>query len=120
MFTDDRPIFMQLADALADDILRGRYTEGEAVPSTNELAAFYRINPATAGKAVNRLVEIEVLEKRRGVGMFVAAGALQALRALREGAFIAHYIRPLVDEADVLRLTESDIIRMIRTERNPS
>ena len=120
MFTDDRPIFLQLADQLADEILRGRYPEHTAVPSTNELAVFYRINPATAGKALNQLVELGVLEKRRGVGMFVATGALERLRKQRERAFISQYVRPLLSEAEVLNLSETEIVTLIRTERNSS
>lgn len=120
MFTDDRPIFLQLADQLADDILRGRYQEGDAVPSTNDLASFFRINPATAGKALNQLVDRDILEKRRGIGMFVANGARARLRDHRETSFIAEYIRPLLAEADVLGLSDSDLTRLINTERSSS
>ena len=76
MFDDTSPIFQQLADSLADEVLRGLYAEGDQVPSINELAAFHRINPATANRAVALLVDQGVLIKRRGVGMFVADGAL--------------------------------------------
>ena len=77
------PLFVQIADQLADDIVDGQLAEGTRVPSTNELAAFYRINPATAAKGINMLVDDGVLEKRRGIGMFVAAGAQEQLRAMR-------------------------------------
>lgn len=120
MFDSDRPIFLQLADQLADDIMRGRYVEGEKVASTNELAAFLRINPATAGKALNQLVDLGVLEKRRGLGMFVAEGALEALRSQRTEAFVAHYLRPLLVEAETLRLSETDLNRLIAIERKRS
>ena len=69
------PLFVQIAEQLADDIVDGVLAEGARAPSTNELAAFYRINPATAAKGINMLVDEAVLEKRRGIGMFVAAGA---------------------------------------------
>ena len=75
------PLFVQIAEQLADDIVDGVLAEGARVPSTNELAAFYRINPATAAKGINLLVDDGVLEKRRGIGMFVAAGAREQLRA---------------------------------------
>ena len=73
------PLFVQIAEQLADDIVDGALAEGARVPSTNELAAFYRINPATAAKGINLLVDEAVLEKRRGIGMFVAAGARERL-----------------------------------------
>lgn len=78
---DGTPLFVQIAEQLADDIVDGVLAEGARVPSTNELAAFYRINPATAAKGINLLVDEGVLEKRRGIGMFVAAGAQEQLRA---------------------------------------
>jgi GntR family transcriptional regulator len=73
---DGAPIFSQVADRLAEEIAEGALAEGDRVPSSNELAAFYRINPATAAKGINVLADDGLLEKRRGIGMFVAAGAL--------------------------------------------
>ena len=69
------PLFVQVAERLADEIADGGLLEGEQVPSSNELAAYYRINPATAAKGINMLTDEGLLEKRRGIGMFVAAGA---------------------------------------------
>ena len=67
------PLFVQIAGRLAEDIADGALAEGERVPSTNELAAFYRINPATAAKGISMLTDDGLVEKRRGIGMFVAA-----------------------------------------------
>ena len=72
---DGRPIFVEIADQIADDILVGLYAEETQVPSTTELSVHYRINPATAGKALNRLVDEGIVYKRRGLGMFVVTGA---------------------------------------------
>lgn len=118
VFTSDRPIFLQLADQLADEILRGRYAAGEQVPSTNELAAFHRINPATAGKALNLLVDDQILEKRRGLGMFVTDGAVERLRQSRTGGFVEHFITPLLTEARSLGLSTDDVVQLIRVESN--
>lgn len=113
MFDDTRPIFLQLADRLSDEILTGIYAEEEQVPSTNELAAHLRINPATAGKALNLLVDQGVLYKKRGIGMFVATGARSQIAATRQVAFVADFIDPLIAEAATLDLTTGDIIRLI-------
>ena len=75
MIDDSRPIFVQIAEQIENDILEGTLPEESQVPSTNDFAAFYRINPATAGKGVNRLVDEGLLYKKRGIGMFVATGA---------------------------------------------
>lgn len=119
MFDDTRPIFLQLADRIADEILRGVYAEEEQVPSTNELAAHLRINPATAGKALTVLVDRGVLYKRRGIGMFVSPGARAALAGERQVAFVADFIDPLLAEAAQLGLSSDDIIRLI-TEKKES
>lgn len=116
MFTEDRPIFLQLADQIANDIFRGRYAEGEQVPSTNELAQVLRINPATAGKALNTLVDRGMLEKRRGIGMFVATGAVERLHEERTTAFVTEFIRPLIAEAQALGLSHDTVQRLIEQE----
>ncbi|QIM15703.1 GntR family transcriptional regulator [Leucobacter insecticola] len=116
MFDDTRPIFLQLADQLASDILRGKFAEEEQVPSTNELAAHMRINPATAGKALNLLVDEGILYKKRGIGMFVAEGATKRIAAERQQGLTESYVKPLLAEARVLGLTAQDIIRLIEKE----
>ena len=65
-------IYLQIAQMLENDILRNIYREEEQVPSTNELARGYSINPATAAKGINLLVAEGILYKKRGIGMFVA------------------------------------------------
>ena len=87
-FQEDRPIFLQIAEMLEDAILTGAFPEGEQVPSTTEISVRYQINPATALKGVNQLVEAGILHKRRGVGMFVSTGAIQQLRKKAPGAIL--------------------------------
>jgi GntR family transcriptional regulator len=116
MFDDGRPLFQQIAELLADGIVAGRYAEDAQVPSTNELASFYRINPATVGKGVNLLVEQGVLHKRRGLGMFVTPGARDRLVSERTDRFRDDYVAPLLREARQLGLTVADIHRLIDQE----
>jgi GntR family transcriptional regulator len=107
------PLFAQVADRLAAEIADGGLTEGERVPSTNELASFYRINPATAAKGINLLADDGLLEKRRGIGMFVAAGARQRLLGQRREQFVERYVRPLLTEAIRLGLGHEELIALI-------
>lgn len=116
MFEAETPIYLQLAAQISEGILRGDYPEGTPVPSTNELAAFYRINPATAGKAVNALVDDGLLRKVRGLGMYVTDGAKETLRKQRQQEFPTKFIRPLLDEAKRLGMTESEIFEHIKKE----
>jgi GntR family transcriptional regulator len=111
---DGTPLFVQIAEQLADDIVDGGLAEGARVPSTNELAAFYRINPATAAKGINVLVDDGVLEKRRGIGMFVAAGAQEQLRAGRRKRFAEQYVDPMLAEANRLGIDTDTLVSLIR------
>ncbi|QUW20187.1 GntR family transcriptional regulator [Agrococcus sp. Marseille-Q4369] len=116
MLDDSKPLFVAVAEQIEDGILDGSYPEDAAVPSTNELAAFLRINPATAGKGLGLLVDAGVLIKRRGIGMFVAPGARAALRERRKLAFEDQFIAPLLREAAALGLSPEELANMITKE----
>src|ERR1700735_3418501 len=108
------PLFAQIADRLAGQIADGGLAEGERVPSTNELAAFYRINPATAAKGINVLADDGLLEKRRGIGMLVATGARAALLARRRAEFTERSVQPLLTEATRLGIDLDELLALIR------
>lgn len=114
MIDEGRALFVQIAESVEDSIVDGSLAEDSRAPSTNELAAFYRINPATAAKGVNMLVDKGVLVKRRGVGMFVAVGTRESLRAERRAAFADRYLDPLLAEARTLGLDADDLVRLLR------
>jgi GntR family transcriptional regulator len=111
------PLFVQIAERLADEIADGTLPEGERVPSTNELAAFYRINPATAAKGISMLTDDGLLEKRRGIGMFVVAGARARLLAERRKRFAERYVEPLAAEAGRLGINTDELVALIRESR---
>lgn len=113
---DGRPIFQQIAEQLESQIIDGSMREETQVPSINDLAAFHRINPATALKGVNLLVDAGILYKRRGIGMFVAEGARQRLVAARTAGFQDTYVRPLVAQARALGITPEQLAQMIGRE----
>lgn len=115
MFDDKSPIYRQIADQITRDILRGALQEDEQVMSTNQYAAFYRINPATAAKAFQQLVDEGVLYKRRGIGMFVSPGARKALRGQHQDRFFAEVVDPMVTEARAIGIPLAEII--IRLEQ---
>jgi len=111
---DGRALFLQIAESVEDSIVDGSLAEESRAPSTNELAAFYRINPATAAKGINMLVDKGVLYKRRGIGMFVADGARNLLLAERRAAFGERYLDPLLAEAHTIGLDADDIAALLR------
>ena len=114
MLDEGTPLFLQIAEQLSSDIVDGALAEGSRVPSTNEFAAFYRINPATAAKGINVLVDDGILEKRRGIGMFVVTGARDRLVQLRRKEFAEQYVDPLVTEARRLGIDAESLVEMIR------
>ncbi|KOP82746.1 GntR family transcriptional regulator [Cytobacillus solani] len=117
-FDDSKPIFQQIADMIADDIVDGQLKEGDQVVSTTELSKFYQINRATAQKGLAILVDAGLVFKQRGVGMFVAEGAKKMLLAKRKQDFYKQYIQPMLDEAKRIHLTEEEIIHFIKEDSN--
>ena len=112
--TDDKSIYLQISQMIETDILRGILLEEERVTSTNELAKLYTINPATAAKGVNRLVDEGILYKKRGIGMFVTAGAAEKIRNRRKREFYDVRLAELLDDAQSLGITKDELIREIR------
>ncbi|WP_308633821.1 GntR family transcriptional regulator [Paenibacillus silvisoli] len=114
MMDDSRPIFVQIAERIEDDIIAGGLPEESQVPSTNQFAAFYGINPATAAKGVNLLVDEEILYKKRGIGMFVATGAKARLMEKRREQFYEQYVVTMIQEAEKLGISIEQLTDMIR------
>ncbi|ADG77966.1 Transcriptional regulator, GntR family OS=Tsukamurella paurometabola (strain ATCC 8368 / DSM/ CCUG 35730 / CIP 100753 / JCM 10117 / KCTC 9821 / NBRC 16120/ NCIMB 702349 / NCTC 13040) OX=521096 GN=Tpau_1337 PE=4 SV=1 [Tsukamurella paurometabola] len=114
MIVEGRAIFQQIAEHVEDSIIDGTLAEDDQAPSTNELAAFYRINPATAAKGIALLVDKGILTKRRGIGMFVTPGARDRVLAERESAFADAFVEPLLAEALKLGLSVNGVIDLIR------
>lgn len=110
------PLFVQVANFIEEQIISGALVEGAQAPSTNELAAFYRINPATAAKGINLLAQRSILYKQRGVGMFVAKGARGTLLEERRVTFSKTYVKPLVEEARALELSDKQVLEMVKDE----
>ncbi|NLS09354.1 GntR family transcriptional regulator [Nesterenkonia sp. MY13] len=117
---EGRPLFVQIAEEIEGSVLDGSLQEEERAPSTNELAAFHRINPATAAKGINLLVDRGILVKRRGLGMFVAAGAAERLREERRQQFADHYLTPMLAEARHIGLSVENIIQLLRERAQQS
>ncbi len=113
LIDDSRPIFVQIAGRLEDDIINEILLEETPAPSTNQLAAFYQINPATAAKGVNMLVDQGILYKKRGVGMFVASGARAKLLEKRREQFFQQYVVTMIQEARKLGIPIEDVLAMI-------
>jgi GntR family transcriptional regulator len=116
VFDDRTPIYRQIAEQIRAQILDGTLDEGQQVMSTTQYASFYRINPATAAKGFQELVDEQVLVKRRGIGMFVAAGARQRLREERRGRFFDEVVDPMIAEAEAIGVPLASVIDRIQAQ----
>lgn len=113
MLEDGKPLFLQVAELVENSIIDGSLAEDAQAPSSNELAAFHRINPATAAKGLNQLASDGILSKKRGLGMFVTVGARNALRLRRKERFAQQYLDPLIAEADKLGMGIDELKAML-------
>lgn len=117
ILTQEKSIYLQISEMLENDILRDILLEEERVPSTNELAKLYAINPATAAKGINILVEQEILYKKRGIGMFVKVGAKTKIKKRRQSEFFDNYVKKLLEEAESIGITKEELVVMIEESK---
>lgn len=112
-FNNEKSIYLQIAESIEDDILKNAIGEETQIPSTNQLALIFSINPATAGKGINILVDEGILYKKRGIGMFVATGAQEIIMNKRKGSFFEKYIVSLMEEAAKIGISKAELVSMI-------
>ena len=112
----EKPIFLQISENLEDAILSGALPEGEQLPSITELSVQYTINPATALKGINRLVDQGVAYNPRGVGMFGAPQARVILQKKRRGDFSTRFVAAMVAEAKRLDISRPELLQMVEQE----
>ena len=117
LLSQNKSIYLQVSEMIETDILRGILLEEERVPSTNELAKLYTINPATAAKGINLLVDEGILYKKRGIGMFVAEGAKEHIIEKRRDAFYENYVKGLLEEAKSLGISREELVEMIKSHK---
>ncbi|WP_322181839.1 GntR family transcriptional regulator [Neglectibacter caecimuris] len=115
-FDSEKPIFQQIAEGIEDAVLTGGFPEEGQIPSITEFSLRYTINPATALKGVNLLVEEQILYKKRGVGMFVSPGARERVRQKRLQSFTPNFVAAMVAEAHRLELTAEELSEIVQSE----
>ena len=117
MFDDQSPIYRQIAQRIKDDILSGVLREDAQVMSTNQYAAAYRINPATAAKGLHELLDEGILYKRRGIGMFVSPDAREKLRQQHRDRFFIDVVEPMIAQAQTIGIGLEEVIEHIQQKK---
>lgn len=113
---ENQPIFQQIADMIMNDIVDGELKEDAKIPSENELSQFYGINRATVRKGLQLLIDLDLVYKKRGIGMFVEPGARTRLISERQEYYLRDYVRPLLKEAKRIGLDVDAVIHLIQKE----
>ncbi|SDB31208.1 DNA-binding transcriptional regulator YhcF, GntR family [Pseudobutyrivibrio sp. YE44] len=114
---EDKSIYLQISEMIEDEILRDILKEEEQVPSTTELSKFYKINPATAAKGINLLVDKGILYKKRGIGMFVQTGAKEQIMEERKESFYETFVKKIITEAKLIGISKDELKKMIDTSK---
>ena len=112
-WSDNQPIYRQLRDLVVERIMDGSFAEGEAVPSVRQVASDYQINHLTVGKAYQELVDEGLLEKRRGLGMFVTSGARNALTNNEQERFLQEEVPAFAERVRILGLTMNEVVELL-------
>lgn len=107
------PLFQQVANQIKTGILNEAFPEETQVPSTTEISKTYHINPATVLKGMNLLVDEGLLEKKRGIGMFVVRGAYEKLSQEQTEDFLNNEINHMISEAKRVGISKDQLIQLI-------
>lgn len=113
-WNDKEPIFRQLHDRLRELILEGVFAEGDALPSIREISGEHRINHITVAKALQMLVDENLVEKRRGLGMFVRTGAQETLLQKEKEQFISQEWPAICNRVERLGLSMDELLAQAR------
>lgn len=115
---DSQPIYRQLRERVIVLIIEGALKEGEAIPSVRQVSADYRINHLTVSKAYQELVEEGLLQKKRGLGMFVSEGAQKKLLNKERERFMAVELPQLIQRMKRLGISSDEIKNLFTDEKN--
>lgn len=117
-WNDSQPIYWQLKERTVAMILEGTLPEGEALPSVRTVASEYQLNPITVSKSYQSLVDDGLVEKRRGLGMFVCKGARKQLLATERSRFLDEEWPAMINRIEQLGLDVEELLRKLKTEEN--
>lgn len=113
-FNSSEPIYRQVAEQIEDAVASGGFEEGQQIPSTTEISKEFYINPATVLKGMNIVVAKNLIEKRRGLGMFVQQGARQRILEEKRNSFFEEFVVNLVREARNLDISEDELLELVK------
>lgn len=108
-FSNDKAIFLQMAERLCDEILAGKYNDDDRVPSVREYAVMLEVNTNTAVKAYDELSRANIIYNKRGLGYFVTPGAREQIMATRRHEFMERHLPEFFRQMQLLGITLEDV-----------
>ncbi len=114
LWNEDQPIYRQLRERIVGLMLMGTFREGDALPSVRQVASDYQINHLTVSKAYQELVDMQLIEARRGMGMYVMAGAQEKLHAIEKEKFLTTELPALLARIKNLGLSVEELCTAIK------
>lgn len=112
-FQNTQPIFMQIVDVVCDRVLRGELKTDDQVPSVRELAMQVQVNPNTVQRAIERLLQYEIVYSQRGKGNFLAEGAIEKIQEMRSKRFYEEQLPHIASEMKLLGITPEKISKKL-------
>ena len=109
IFNSDKPIFLQMADRLCDEILADKYKDDDRIPSVREYAVLLEVNTNTAVKAYDELARANIIYNKRGLGYFVTKGAKKQILKERKRVFVKEQLPELFRQMQLLGITLEDV-----------
>jgi DNA-binding transcriptional regulator YhcF (GntR family) len=109
IFTNDKAIYIQMADRLCDEILAGKYKDDDRIPSVREYAVMLEVNANTAVKAYDELSRANIIYNKRGLGYFVTPGAKKQILNERKQEFMKERLPELFRQMQLLGITLEDV-----------
>ena len=109
IFTNDKAIYLQMADRLCDEILSGAYKDDDRIPSVREYAVLLEVNTNTAVKAYDELSRANIIYNKRGLGYFVTPGAKKQILKERKQEFMKQRLPELFRQMQLLGITLEDV-----------
>lgn len=118
IFNSDKPIYVQMADRLCDEILAGKYQDDDRIPSVREYAVLLEVNTNTAVKAYDELARANIIYNKRGLGYFVTPGAKQQIMEERKQDFMKQRLPELFRQMQLLNISIDDVIEAYKNIEN--
>lgn len=114
-FRDEKAIYLQIEEYVCEQILSGRWIEGEKMCSVRELASSLEVNPNTVMRAYTELSDKKIIENKRGIGFFIAADAITTIRESHRQEFLHQELPLLLKKAKLLQISEEEIISIYQS-----